>query len=173
MSKKNRKNPENDRVSRISFAIVIAILLALAGTLFYGLYDENKYHKFYESLSTQVHDVRIPISHVSSGVIEFYRYSLSGGMTVRFFVSRSSDGQIHVAFDACYECFKAGLGYRQSGKDLLCIHCRKHVSLTGMNKSQSGCNPMPLRSTIENGKILIKVDDLRQGAQYFNVRIES
>jgi uncharacterized membrane protein len=33
---------------------------------------------------------------------------------------------------------------------------------------QGGCNPAPLKRTIENGNLVIRINDILDGKQYFN-----
>ena len=44
-----------------------------------------------------------------------YTYSAPGGITIKYFIIKSSDGVIRAAFDACDVCWPSGKGYQQEG----------------------------------------------------------
>ena len=92
--------------------------------------------------------VTIPVSEMGTDA-KFYTYD-SGGTTVRFFAVRGSDGNVHVATDACDVCYQSHKGYRQSGTEMKCNNCGKVYQITniGTKNTAGGCWPsyLPLSS---------------------------
>jgi uncharacterized membrane protein len=97
---------------------------------------------------------------------EFY----TDGLTVRYFVLKSSDGVIRAAFDACDVCWPAGKGYHQDGDDMVCRNCGRRFASVLVNEVQGGCNPAPLTRKVEGDQLIIKVDHIRHGRSYFNFK---
>lgn len=112
-------------------------------------------------------DVRIPIAEVSDGKSKFYNYTLSNAQEISFFVIKSPDGIIRTAFNACDVCYEYRLGYHQEGDDMVCNKCGRHFPSLKVNEVKGGCNPAPLERTVEGDHLVIKADDLKQGAFYF------
>lgn len=112
-------------------------------------------------------DVRIPIAEVSDGKAKFYNYTLSDNKEISFFVIKSSDGIFRAAFNACDVCYEKRLGYHQEGDDMVCNKCGRHFPTSKVNEVKGGCNPAPLERTVEGDHLVIKADDLKQGAFYF------
>ena len=88
--------------------------------------------------------------------------------TIGYFILKSTDGIIRAAFDACDVCWRAGKGYYQQGSSMVCRNCGRHFESVMVNEVQGGCNPAPLKRTIENDRVVIQVDDLKKGQAYFN-----
>ncbi len=94
-----------------------------------------------------------------------YRY---GNMTIKYFILKSSDGVIRAAFDACDVCWPAGKGYYQDGDYMVCRNCGRRFASKLVNVVQGGCNPAPLRRKIVEGRVVITIQDIINGAGYFN-----
>ncbi|MCB2186185.1 MAG: DUF2318 domain-containing protein [Deltaproteobacteria bacterium] len=105
----------------------------------------------------------------ADGKAHHYSHQTPDGLTVRFFVVKSSDGVIRAAFDACDVCWRAGLGYTQSGDDMVCNNCGRHFASVQVNEVQGGCNPAPLTRTLAGDRVTIKVSDVLEGRRYFNL----
>lgn len=112
-------------------------------------------------------DVVIPAAQFDDGSARFFTYESAGGETVRFFVMKSTDGVIRVAFDACDVCYREKRGYRQQGDHMLCINCGQTFRSTEINVRQGGCNPAPLERAVVDGDVVLKAADLERGAFYF------
>ena len=164
MKKKSRK-PLDELGNKVFFAGLIALLIGFAAAILYSYYGEKIQEKVFESLATQTKDVRILLSDMNADKVRFYSYLLPGNKSIKFFVTKTSENKVRIAFDACQDCYKSHLGYGQSGKDIICILCKRRIK--GMNHNQSGCSPLALKSTVENGQIVIKLDDLKEGFRYF------
>jgi len=91
-----------------------------------------------------------------------------GGIAIRYFVIKSSDGVIRAAFDACDVCWRAGKGYAQDGDFMVCGNCGQRFKSTQVNEVKGGCNPAPLDRRLENGTVVIQVSDILGGKGYFD-----
>ncbi len=109
----------------------------------------------------------IPVSKVDDGKAHFYNYESSSGVTIRFFVLKSSDGVFRAAFDACDVCYSAKKGYRQEGDYMVCNNCGNKFPSTKINEEKGGCNPASLDRTIDGGNIVIKNADIEKGVRFF------
>jgi uncharacterized membrane protein len=111
-----------------------------------------------------------PASQFDDGRARQYVYRSPEGREIRFFLIKSSDGVIRAAFDACDVCWPSNRGYVQDGDDLVCGNCGRRFPSVRINVEQGGCNPAPLRRTVENGRVVIQPADLRLGAGYFDFK---
>lgn len=88
--------------------------------------------------------------------------------TIKYFILKSADGVIRAAFDACDVCWPEGKGYYQQGSTMVCRNCGRRFESVMVNEVQGGCNPAPLKRTIQGNQVVIRVDDLKKGQAYFN-----
>ncbi|MBI5001734.1 MAG: DUF2318 domain-containing protein [Euryarchaeota archaeon] len=107
-----------------------------------------------------VNEVTIPLGDVTMNV-KFYTYD-SSGVNVRFFAAKGSDGNAHVATDACDVCYGQKKGYRQTGNVLTCNNCGKTFAINsvGTENTAGGCWPSYIPVRIENGNVLVRKADL-------------
>jgi len=105
-------------------------------------------------------EVSIPLSEIGPNA-KFYSYD-SNGIEIRYFTVFGSDGDVHVAFDACDVCYGAKKGYRQDGDVMQCINCDKVFSISsiGTDNTAVGCWPSFLPTNIEGENVLIEISDL-------------
>ncbi len=111
--------------------------------------------------------VRYPASLFDDGKARHYAYQ-ANDITIKYFVLKSSDGIIRAAFDACDVCWPAGKGYYQDGDYMVCRNCGRRFASNLVNVVQGGCNPAPLNRAIENNQLVLYVDDILKGRQYFD-----
>ena len=113
-------------------------------------------------------NVVISISEVSDGDFHYYNFN-DGGTHIKYFVVKGGDGQVHTAFDACDVCYRAGKGYSQDGDEARCNNCglTYPVDDLGTKNVGGGCWPGMLPHTIKEGKIYIRISDLKAGNYYF------
>jgi uncharacterized membrane protein len=111
-------------------------------------------------------DVSIPLADVADGQAHFYSYD-AGGIEVKYFVLKSSDGKIRAAFDACDVCFAQKKGYHQEGDEMVCNNCGRRFPSTKINVLEGGCNPSPVDRTVQGDTLVLKTSDLQAGVQYF------
>jgi len=161
--------------------IIMAVVLVAAIAGGYGLYT-------YQSSATPVASfassaavpaagkavaatglVSYPVSLFDDGQAKHFDFQ-DGDKTIRYFVIKSADGIVRAAFDACDVCWPAGKGYYQEGDAMVCRNCGRRFASNLVNEVQGGCNPAPLKRTVENGMLVIHPDDIRNGASYFNLK---
>ena len=107
--------------------------------------------------------VEIPVSQVSDG--NLHRFSVdSDGVTVRMIVIQRPDHSLATAFDACEIC--GSKGYYQKGTNVICRNCASAIFIPTIG-TRGGCNPVPLESKVEGGKLIVPADKLFKGAHYF------
>jgi len=109
-----------------------------------------------------------PVTLFEDGNARHFEYK-AANMTIKYFIMKSSDGVIRAAFDACDVCWRAGKGYYQVGDHMICRNCGRQFASVLINEVKGGCNPAPLNRNVQNGNLIIKVKDILDGAQYFNL----
>ena len=102
------------------------------------------------------------------GKARHFTYKAPGGIIVRFFVLKSSDGVIRAAFDACDVCWRSGKGYEQRGDYMICRNCGRRFASVKVNEEKGGCNPAPLNRRIKGGRVVINIADVLTGKRYFD-----
>ena len=114
-------------------------------------------------------EVSFPLQAFADGNAQYFQYPVGNGITVRFFILRSSDGIVRAAYDACDVCWREGKGYYQDGDFMVCRNCGQRFASVKVNEIKGGCNPAPLNRTIVGDKLVIKIADIVQGTQYFDL----
>ena len=112
--------------------------------------------------------VTYPEKTFANGKAQHFTYKTDDGVTIRYFIIKSSDGIIRAAFDACDVCWQANKGYTQNGDFMVCKNCGRKFPSARANEVQGGCNPAPLVRKMENGNLVIQVADLLQGKRFFD-----
>lgn len=109
----------------------------------------------------------IPLETLNDGDLHrFVHKVFQNGVStdVRYIIIQKNETAYGVGLDACDVC--GASGYFQRKGQVICILCD-----VVMNKSTiglpGGCNPVPLRFTIESGGIVISTDDLANEASRF------
>ncbi|MFZ5585333.1 MAG: Fe-S-containing protein [Thermodesulfobacteriota bacterium] len=110
------------------------------------------------------------LADFADGKAKHFSYQAPDGITVKYFVIKSSDGVVRAAFDACDVCWRAGKGYSQSGDYMVCNNCGRRFASVQVNEVKGGCNPAPLARTVQGDKLVIKVSDILEGRGYFNFK---
>jgi uncharacterized membrane protein len=150
---------------------VIAVVV-VAGLVFYLFQTgfEGKPQARTPSIQPEVTatEVSFPAQAFSDGQAKYFQYPAGNGITVRFFVLRSSDGIIRAAFDACDVCWREGKGYYQEGDFMVCRNCSQRFASVKVNVIKGGCNPAPLDRAVVDNKLVIKIADILGGSQYFD-----
>lgn len=110
--------------------------------------------------------VKIPLTGLKDGKARFFSLG-TGEPAVRFFAFRRSDGSIAVALDACNACYRAKLGYRQDGDQMICNNCGMAFQPEDIGVSTGGCNPVPVAHTVTADAVVVETGVLEQGRKYF------
>jgi uncharacterized membrane protein len=113
--------------------------------------------------------VSLDLAQFDDGRARHFSYQ-HGPLQIRYFVIKSSDGIVRAAFDACDVCWPSGKGYYQDGDAMVCRNCGRRFASVLVNEVQGGCNPAPLIRTVENGKLVIRTDDIAAGGRFFDFR---
>lgn len=114
-----------------------------------------------------VREVSYPAKLFDNGKARHFEYRSGDGVTIRYFVMKSSDGVIRAAFDACDVCWREDKGYVQKDDTMLCRNCGRRFPSARINEVSGGCNPSPLPRKLAGGKVTIAVADILQGRKYF------
>jgi uncharacterized membrane protein len=155
------------RRARKGMAILACALTLVVAVVVAGLYlaanrqpAPSGFQPAIPAQSVSPTDVAVPLADVSA-TASFYSYN-SSGTTVRFFVVRGSDGQVHAATDACDVCYPAKKGYQQTGEVMTCNNCGKTFAINrlGSENTAGGCWPSHLPMRIEGNNVLVSKADL-------------
>ena len=114
--------------------------------------------------------VAFPVALFDDGKAHYFEHAGDEATTIRYFILKSSDGVIRAAFDACDVCWPAGKGYAQEGDVMVCRNCGRRFASVRINEIKGGCNPAPLRRSIEGDRLVLRVTDILEGAPYFNFK---
>jgi uncharacterized membrane protein len=162
------------KVNSRTLAIVALLVIVVMGAGYYALHttgqaSENISTANSATSNSHADTLSYPLSLFEDGQARHFEHK-SDGLTIRYFVLKSSDGVVRAAFDACDVCWPAGKGYVQSGDEMICRNCGRRFASVLINEVKGGCNPAPLNRTIQGGQLIIKVNDILSGQQYFNFK---
>jgi uncharacterized membrane protein len=87
-----------------------------------------------------------------------------GNVEIRFLLFRKPDGNIVSVADACQICGPVGFYIGDQG--ITCKMCASPLNAASMGQ-KGGCNPIPLKSTVGGGQVVIQAADLRELAPVF------
>ena len=114
------------------------------------------------------HLVRVKIDVIKDGNLHRHSFVTDDGHVVRFFLinrARGGTSRIGVVYDACMLC--GDMGYIQEKKEIICLACNVRIFIPSIGKA-GGCNPIPLKHSVEGGEVVIHAADLDKGARYFS-----
>ena len=146
------------RLPLIAGAVIVALAL-IGGFLYFSGTGAKT-----ASADTVTHAMNL----FDDGAAKHFDYATEDGVTVRYFVLKSSDGVIRAAFDACDVCWRSGKGYQQHGDFMVCGNCGQRFASVLVNEVKGGCNPAPLNREIVDGKVSIRIADIVEGKRYFD-----
>jgi uncharacterized membrane protein len=108
-----------------------------------------------------------PASEFAGGVAKHFEFQSAPGQSLRFFVVQSKDGKIRAALDACEVCYRAQKGYVQKGNDMICVNCGQKFKTEKVGEVKGGCNPHPVKVSVEGDKVVISAQEILSGSRYF------
>ena len=152
-------------------AFAIAIVAGLSLFFFTGRGTSTAPVTGTGPVSSAISDGRITyaVNLFADGKARHFQYAdAETQTTISYFILKSSDGVIRAAFDACDVCWRSGKGYYQEGDSMVCRNCGRRFESVLVNDVQGGCNPAPLKRTVENGQVVIQIEDIKKGFTYFN-----
>ena len=181
MSKKSQNNSQDKIAAKkaavlgtekkgkmtIIFALIGVAVIAGAAVFYLTANRSNGSAVASVPATTTGTSVSFPASLFDDGKARYFEH-VDGDLTIRYFILKSSDGVIRAAFDACDVCWPAGKGYYQDGDYMVCRNCGRRFASVLVNEVQGGCNPAPLKRSMQNDKVVIQIKDLQEGGQYFN-----
>jgi len=109
-----------------------------------------------EGLAAQNGEVEIPTSQLANATLRFYSATVDN-TTVRFMVVHKPDGSYVTALDACEIC--GSKGYKQEGQNVVCRNCGAVIYIPSIGQ-KGGCNPIPVKSRVEGGEVIVNLQDL-------------
>jgi uncharacterized membrane protein len=154
---------KNKGKSRAAFILVplCAVALVLAGVYLFRSGGAQR-------AVALANEVKHPVKLFEDGRARHFQLDTADGLSIRYFVLKSSDGIIRAAFDACDVCWPSGKGYYQEGDYMVCRNCGKKFASIKVNEIKGGCNPAPLNRQVVGDNLVIKAKDILDGEQYFN-----
>jgi uncharacterized membrane protein len=152
------------RLHLVAAGIVLA-LVTVSALAFVATRDDDATATATPTVA-QGEDVRLPVAQFADGSARFFTYD-AGGVQVKYFVLKSSDGTLRAAFDACDVCYASKKGYRQEGDEMVCNNCDQRFPSIKVNVLEGGCNPSPIERTVEGTDLVLKAADLQAGARFF------
>jgi uncharacterized membrane protein len=106
--------------------------------------------------------VTLPTADINDDKLHRYGVRVDdgkGGNTeVRFLLYRKPDGNIVSVADACRIC--GPVGFYISSQGITCKMCASPLNPASMGQ-EGGCNPIPLKSTIGGGQVVIQAVELK------------
>jgi hypothetical protein len=123
-------------------------------------------HDPYPLAEAENGQVRFALSTFDDHKAHYYTY-MHEGRPIEFFVLKSRDGVVRVAFNACDVCFASRKGYRQEGDEMVCNNCGNRFPSNQINEVRGGCNPSPLTRRLEGDTLVILVEDIVEGLGFF------
>jgi uncharacterized membrane protein len=184
ISQETKKSPKNNASAKkaavletkkrnpwpVLAVLVCAGLALLAGLLFFNKTGEKPGEQPGEKppVMASADMITHPLEIFEDGKARFFQFQTNEGITVKYFVLKSSDGVMRAAFDACDVCWRAGKGYYQEDDFMVCRNCGRRFASVKVNEVKGGCNPAPLERDIVGNKLVIRVKDILEGKPYFN-----
>ena len=112
--------------------------------------------------------VTLPAADVNDDQLHRYGVHLDdgkgGNVEIRFLLFKKPDGTIVSVADACQIC--GPVGFYIGAQGITCKMCASPLNAASMGQ-KGGCNPIPLKSTVGGGQVVIQAADLRELAPVF------
>jgi high-affinity iron transporter len=88
--------------------------------------------------------------------LHFYETTIDG-RPIRVFAVQV-DRDVRTCIDGCEIC--GDIGYFEDGSSVICRNCVSPIVKSTIGRS-GGCNPIPLKSALEGGRLIVRESDLR------------
>ena len=156
-----------------TLAAIVTCVVLIAGGIYFVIHRMNAGNGYVSPVEAQVSanasqtQFAHPVALFEDGNARHFEYKGSG-VTIKYFILKSSDGVIRAAFDACDVCWRSGKGYYQVGDYMVCRNCGQKFASVKVNEVKGGCNPSPLTRSIQGDNVVIRINDILEGNQYFN-----
>lgn len=153
----------HQRRSRVGFwVIAIAVAFAWAGVATWSRRGAGC-----TSVSAGSDALVLKVEALSAGSARKYCLKTADSRTVRLIVARGSDGNIRVILDACRTCYRNNLGYRLSGREIICRFCANRYSIDSISASGTSCMPLAMPFEEHAGLLRIRLADLKKAEAFF------
>lgn len=162
-----RKQNRNKLMIMSSIILIVFIGIIMVYTL-YGNPNEDLINNDKNNTPTNPSDIitgsqiKLPISDIEDNA-KFYSYVVDG-VEMKYFALLGSDGDVHVALDACDVCYGAKKGYAQVGDVMQCINCGNQypINSLGTENTAGGCWPSYLPIKNDGDYVIIEKSDLEK-----------
>ena len=148
-------------MKQMTFVLIYGLSLVLTASAAFGWFGGK-----FQTLKPENGIIAVPADTVSDGKVHYFQTRSDTGIMVKFFLIKSTDGVIRAAVDACDVCYKSGKGYVQDGNVMVCTNCNRRFAADRINEIKGGCNPAPLERRVENGRLLISMEQINANAWY-------
>ncbi|WP_405347110.1 Fe-S-containing protein [Ruminococcus sp.] len=102
--------------------------------------------------------VVVNLTDVADGNLHRFGYTTDSGIQVRFIVIQKPNSSSYgVGLDACDICGEAG--YYQRGDQIVCRRCDVVMNVNTIG-FKGGCNPKVIQYEIQNGQVIIPIEEL-------------
>ena len=142
-------------------ALALMIFLSSGGSMY-----ANRKEELVPAVSVSAVNgaVAIDINKVNDGHLHRFAYHTRKGTQVRFIIVLKGGSAYGVGLDCCEIC--GPTGYIEREGQVVCKLCdvvmnKQTIGLPG------GCNPIPLKYGVANGKVQIQQSDLDEAEKYF------
>jgi len=112
--------------------------------------------------------VTLPTADVNDDKLHRYGVHVDdgkgGNVEIRFLLFKKPDGNIVSVADACSIC--GPVGFYIGSQGITCKMCASPLNAASMGQ-KGGCNPIPLKSTVGGGQVIIQAADIRELAPVF------
>ena len=162
---RRKQRAEHRNIYRYSACIALC-LIASTFTLTVVRAYANREVEISPPLETAAVDGKIllPIETVNDGNLHRFQYRTPKGTAIRYIVIKKSESAYGVGLDACDIC--GPTGYYQRKDQVVCKLCDVVMNISTIG-FPGGCNPVPLRFSISQGKMVILATDLESEEQRF------
>ena len=118
-----------------------------------------------ETYTVDDENIYVPLESVNDFHLHRFEYTTGNNVAVRWIVVRKPNSAAYgVGLDACEVCGNAGY-YERNGV-VVCRRCDVVMNIRTIG-FKGGCNPIPLDYTIENGKMVFRLEDILAGESEF------
>ena len=173
LERRRRLALERKKKNQKTIIVVMLVLVVVVSLAIFLMIRDGTTENIQKSEPTQPPpsqtdtDVSIALSEITTDA-KFYTHD-ADGVIVKYFAIEGSDGNVHVAFDACDVCYGAKKGYTKSGSDMQCINCGNRYAISGLGTENTGggCWPSYLPMEIDGDDVVIQISDLEAKSWMF------
>ncbi len=168
---KNYKNtkPKSNELKILAIIIPALIVIIITAVLLTKQPSGKTSDQKINATLSENGDLLIPISDVSDKAT-FYPVTIDG-TKMEVMAVKAPDGSIRTAFNTCQVCYASGKDYYvQEGDVLVCQNCGNRFSMSDVQVTKGGCNPVPITDdvkTVDSTNITIPKDYLTQAKVIF------